>query len=279
MVEDLTSTECEEIASGYDHGFNSSQLMVPNDILWPLPPTEQSLAAIDAHVWAACLDLPAEPLARLGATLSNDERQRAARFHFDRHRNRFIAGRGILRSLLASYVDCLPDELQFSYCPNGKPALSGRFADSALNFNLAHSEGLALIAVTRCSTVGVDVEKIRRVTDANELVERFFSPRENTLFQQLDDGEKKIAFFNLWTRKEAWLKATGEGIGHLLARVEVTFLPSEPARFLALPEHSGANANWLVSELKPAADFVGAIALPVVHPSIFHFQYPTTDVS
>jgi 4'-phosphopantetheinyl transferase len=210
--------------------------------------------------------------------LSNDERERAARFHFDRHRNRFIAGRGILRSLLASYLDCQPDDVQFSYGPNGKPALAGKFAGSKFNFNLAHSESLALIAVTRLDAVGIDVEKIRPVTDASELVERFFSPRENALFQQLADDQKSIAFFNLWTRKEAWLKATGEGIGQLLALVEVTFLPSEPARFLGLPRHHAAKTNWLVRELSPAPDFVGAIALPAVQPSIFHFQHPIAAI-
>lgn len=252
--------------------------MVLNDILWSLAPTWPTLGTTDVHIWAANLDLPADALSRFLATLSNDERERAARFHFDRHRNRYIAGRGIVRSLIARYLDSQPGALQFSYNPNGKPALSGRFANPGLDFNLAHSENLALFAVTRGGAVGIDVEKIRPMTDADELVARFFSPRENALFQKLAQEQKTIAFLNLWTRKEAWLKATGEGIGHLLAKVEVTFLPNESARFLTLPEHAGTNADWLVRELKPASDFIGAIALPEIQSSIFQFQYsPSVD--
>jgi 4'-phosphopantetheinyl transferase len=275
MVEALISTQCEEIASCRRNRFNSSQLMVPNHILWPSAPAQQTLGATDVHIWAANLDLSTDALGRFSATLSKDEQERAAKFHFERHRNRFIAGRGILRSMLARYLDSQPEAVQFCYSPNGKPALCGRFAKSGLTFNLAHSENLALFAVARVSALGIDVEKIRPVTDANELVARFFSARENALFEQLAQDQKTIAFLNLWTRKEAWLKATGEGIGHLLAHVEVTFLPGEPARFLALPQYSALNANWFVRELRPAAGFVGAIALPDIQPSIVHFQYST----
>src|SRR5882672_6016741 len=146
MVEALTIGS-EEIASWPLNELNLSRFMAPNDILWPLPPARCSLGASDVHVWAAHLDLNLEALARLAAILSEEEQQRAARLRFERHHNRFIAARGILRSLLATYLDYAPDLLQFGYGPNGKPALSGPFASSGLSFNLAHSENLALIAV------------------------------------------------------------------------------------------------------------------------------------
>ena len=266
-------TDSEEIASEHEDRFNSGQFMDSNNIQWPVPPVPCPLGATDVHVWAAALDSQAETLAGLKTILSDEERSRADRFHFERHRNRFIAGRGILRSLLANYLDCEPGSLQFDYGPNGKPVLAGRFAESDLNFNLAHSENLALIAATRLGPVGVDVEKIRPVNDSDELVERFFSPRESALFQTVADSQKESAFFNLWTRKEAWLKATGEGIGHLLSRVEVTFLAGEPARFIALPELSGASTDWTLCELAPAPGFVGAIAFPHVQFSLSCFQH------
>jgi 4'-phosphopantetheinyl transferase len=274
MVEVLTIGN-EEIASRPFDELNSSQLTMPIDILWPFPPDQWSLGATDVHLWAARLDLPSGSLVRLAAILSQDESERAARFRFDTHRNRFIAVRGILRSLLRSYLLSPPDELRFEYGLNGKPTLAGRFADSGLSFNLAHSEDLALIAVTRIGPIGVDVEQIRPVTDADELVARFFSPRESALFQMLPDPERNAAFFNLWTRKEAWLKATGEGIAHSLNRVEVTFLPGEPARILGLPEKPELNNHWALRELTPATGFVGAVALPDLQFSICNYQFVT----
>jgi 4'-phosphopantetheinyl transferase len=276
MVETLT-IDREEIASWPSDELDLSQFMDQKDLLWPLPPAQVSLGATDVHVWAANLDLPIETLAHFACTLSEQEQQRAARFHFDKHHNRFIAGRGILRALLASYLDRTPDEVQFVYGSNGKPALAGQFALSGLHFNLAHSENLALIAVTRLGAVGVDVEEIRPISDADELVERFFSLRENAQFRQLSPDQKDLAFFNLWTRKEAWLKATGEGIGHSLNRVEVTFLPGEPASLLALPAGVLSRDEWFLRELLPAGGFVGAIALPNLQSSIRNFQFSTLE--
>jgi len=276
MVEALTIGS-EEIASWPFNELNLSRFMAPNEILWPLPPARCSLGASDVHVWAAHLDLNLEALARLAAILSGEEQQRAARLRFERHHNRFIAARGILRSLLATYLDCAPDLLQFGYGPNGKPALSGPFAMSGLSFNLAHSENLALIAVSHSGPLGVDVEYIRPLSDTDELVARFFSSRENALFRALPDGQKNAAFFNLWTRKEAWLKATGEGIAHSLNRVEVTFLPGEPAQLLALPEKPTLNCDWVLRELTPRTGFVGAVAFPNVQFSMFKFQFSNPE--
>jgi 4'-phosphopantetheinyl transferase len=252
--------------------------MASNDILWPPPPARRSLGKTDVHVWAAHLALPPGTLGTLASVMSDDELQRAARFRFELHRNRFVAARGILRSLLAAYLDCTPDKPQFVYGANGKPALAGGFAESGLFFNIAHSEDIALIALTRVGPIGIDVEHIRAIRDAGELVERFFSERENALFQALPDDQKSAAFFNLWTRKEAWLKATGEGIGHSLNRVEVTFLPGQPARLLAVPEKSGLFSDWALCELTPANGFVGAIALPNVQFSISNFKYSNSEL-
>jgi 4'-phosphopantetheinyl transferase len=273
MAEVLTIGS-EETASSPIAKLNSSQFTMPNDILWPLPPHRLSFGASDVQVWATRLDLPSEALPRFAAILSNQERERAARFRFETHRGRFIAARAVLRSILSTHLDCAPEDLQFEYGPNGKPTLT----ESGLFFNLAHSEDLALIAVTRLGPIGVDVEKIRPMADADALVARFFSPRETALFQTLPAAQKNGAFFNLWTRKEAWLKATGEGIAHSLNRVEVTFLPSEPANLVALPESSGPREAWILRELLPARDFVGAVALPNLQFSICNFQFPIPEL-
>jgi len=273
MGEALT-IERQEIASWPFDELTSSRVTMPNDILWPLPPAQPNLSATDVHVWAAQLDLSPGALASLAAILDEAESARATRFRSHTHQNRFIAARGALRSILGTYLDCAPDELQFDYGAHGKPALTGRFAECGLFFNLAHSEDLALLAVTRLGPIGVDVERVRPMADADELVERFFSPRENALFQQLSCDKKNVAFFNLWTRKEAWLKATGEGIAHSLNRVEVTFLPGEPAQLLSLPECSDSTEKWALHELLPAPGFDGAVALPNLQFSICNFQFP-----
>jgi 4'-phosphopantetheinyl transferase len=272
MAEVLTIGSEETPSLPFDE-LNSSRFTMPNEILWPLPPDRLSLGASDVHVWAARLDLPSEAPVRLAAILSNQERERATRFRFETHRGRFIAARAVLRSILAAQLDCAPNELQFEYGPNGKPTLAARFVESGLSFNLAHSEDLALIAVTRLGPIGVDVEQNRPVTDVDELVARFFSQRESALFQRLPHTQRNTAFFNLWTRKEAWLKATGEGIAHSLNRVEVTFLPGEPAQLLGLPEGPEVKSNWALRELTPATGFVGAVAFPDLQFSICNYQF------
>jgi 4'-phosphopantetheinyl transferase len=264
---------CEEIASVPSGEFNSSASMASDAIIWPVPPHKLALGATDVHVWAASLEPPTEFISRFVAILSPDEKERASRFRFDKHRNRFVAGRAILRSLLGRYLNCPPAQLQFIYGFHGKPALAGQFAET-LHFNLAHSENMALVAVTHIGAVGVDVEQVRPMADADELVERFFSAREIALFQQVPEDQKSIAFLNLWTRKEAWLKANGQGIAHSLNRVEVTFLPGESAELLALPEDSGSNSNWVLRELNPAPGFIGALALPSLRFAISRFKLP-----
>jgi 4'-phosphopantetheinyl transferase len=230
-------------------------------IRWPVPTGARNLGPTDVHVWAAALDLPSHEIEDLSSILSDAERDRAERFRFARHRNRFIAGRGLLRTVLGEYLTCAPEQLEFSYGPFGKPSLRGSSARGGLQFNLAHSEDLALLAVTRAGAIGVDVERVRVLEDFKELVNRFFSPSENARFGRLLMEQRPAAFFNLWTRKEAWLKATGEGIGQYLNGVEVSFLPEEAPRLLQIPSQLGPDRPWCLHHLAPAEGFVAALAV------------------
>jgi 4'-phosphopantetheinyl transferase len=225
---------------------------------WPEPPGLPDLDQNAVHVWAAALDGEASSVEGF---LTPAELDRAARFHFDLHRRRFIVGRGSLRVILGRYLQAESRTLEFSYGPHGKPALAGAFAASGLYFNLAHSEDLALLAVTRLGPVGVDLEKVGPLDDMDELVARFFSPRENSRFAQLSKEQKPSAFFNLWTRKEALLKATGEGIGQSLNQVEVSFLPGEPAKLLTLPDHFSQGTRWSLHNLHLDDHFAGALVV------------------
>ena len=239
---------------------------------WPAAPRGVALSSGQVHLWAANLDVTPATLEHYASCLAPPEANRAARFYFERDRNRFIAGRGWLRTLLADYAQTGPRSIEFDYGANGKPRLGGRFVPMGLEFNLAHCENLALLAIARGQPLGVDVERVRPIADADQLVSQFFSPRENAAFQQLSPDQKPNAFFNLWTRKEAWLKAIGEGIAHSLSLVEVSFLPGEPARLLAAPP-TLSEACWTLQELAPAQGFVGALASPEVVQSFHALQW------
>lgn len=238
------------------------------------PASHSAQPAPIVHVWAASLEVAPEVLDKFASWLSSDEQARAARFHFPVHRDRFVVGRGLLRSLLARYLDRKPHTLTFTYGPKGKPALLDSAATPLLPFNVAHSEDLLLIAVNRDGLLGVDVEEIRPLSDLNQMVERFSCSSECSKFGNLPSEQKATAFFNLWTRKEAWLKATGEGIAHLLNQVEVSFLPGEPARLIRLPDSFAHDTSWFLYELTPKPGFTAALAVSGQEPpSIYCWHY------
>jgi 4'-phosphopantetheinyl transferase len=242
---------------------------------------ERELAAGEVHVWSLPLDISQSSLASVTEFLSPDERKRAARFRFEVHRNRFVVGRGLLRVILGRYCDLPPERLRFNYGPNGKPELTpgkgARHTGGALHFNLAHSEGVGVLAVTQTGPVGVDVEQVRRLREFKELVGQFFSVREKAEFLKLEWHQQPAAFFNLWTRKEALLKATGEGIAHSLNRVEVSFLPGEPARVLSLPAEQWTWCEWSLVDLSISPSYAGALALPVRKVIVSQFQLSCND--
>ena len=233
-------------------------------------------------MWATTLSVAADVLEKFSTTLSPDEKERANKFKFEKHRHRYLAGRGALRTILAQYLDARAADLRFDYLTNGKPAFAQAFARAGIHFNLAHTEDLALIAVTRIGRLGVDVECVRPVKNVDELVARFFSERENKLFQNVPNAQKPSAFFNLWTRKEAMLKATGEGITRSLSLVEVSFLPGEPAKLLAIAGDAKAGARWKMWELTPAVGFTGAVAIESgtsnAEPGTSNIQPPTSNI-
>jgi 4'-phosphopantetheinyl transferase len=256
---------------------NSSAPIDPascDKLSWPIHPLPFELHQDEVHVWSCRLDPSNDLLARFGSVLSLDESERAARFRFDLHRNRFIAGRGWIRLLLGSYLKIAPEQIDFCYGEHGKPAISNPCDHKGIHFNLAHSDVIALAAVTRIGPLGLDVERLRVLKDVAELVERFFSARENSVFQELSAEARNVAFFNLWTRKEAWLKATGQGISQNLNRVEVSFVPGESPRLLALPEEFRSDIRtWSLHELTPAPGFAGALALCAEKPRISCSQW------
>ncbi len=226
---------------------------------WPEAAAVPALADNEVHVWRLALDQPADRLDALRRTLAADERQRAERFHFDKDRRHFIAGRGLLRTLLGGYLGRDPGSLHFAYNPQGKPMLVGAGAD--LRFNLTHSHGLALLAVSRGRELGVDVERIRPEFAGDAVARRFFSPREVAALSALGGERRHEAFFVCWTRKEAYLKATGKGLSLPLDCFDVSLLPGEPAALLATRHDPAEAARWSLRALSPARGFAGALAV------------------
>ncbi|BDI16415.1 hypothetical protein ANSO36C_22170 [Nostoc cf. commune SO-36] len=226
--------------------------MTASNDIWLPAPTDLTLLPDEIHVWRIDLDQPEPQLQNLAATLSSDETARAERFYFQEHRQRFIAGRGILRTILGSYLGIQPLQVQFNYQQRGKPVLADKFSHSGLAFNLSHSQGLGLCAVNCTRPIGVDLEYIRPMSDLEALAERFFLPREYDMLRQSPNRQQEI-FFRYWTCKEAYLKATGDGLSQL-EQIEVSLSPTEPAK-LQITE------DWSLFELVPANNYVAAVAI------------------
>lgn len=227
---------------------------------WVQPPVDVVLLSHDVHVWRASLEQPTEQVQKLAETLSEDERIRAERFYFERDRKRFIVGRGLLRNILARYTNLAPNQLQFSYGSRGKPALVATGDYSTLQFNLSHSEGLALYAIAHHRQLGIDLEYIRPISNIEQLAKRFFCPREYELIRSLPPTQQQQAFFHGWTCKEAYLKATGQGLTEL-QQVEVSLAIGEPAKLLSIAEDSQSAANWSLQSLNVAPGYMGALAV------------------
>ena len=263
-------------AGGSDRALRDGRADVP--AAWEPPGTASAVATPDfvlghdeVHVWRAALDLPPARLATLGALLSDDERDRAARFRFDRDRDRFVAARGLLRTLLGRYLGTEPGDIRFVYeCRCGSPRCRSEYRKPALapgcgdwlRFSLSHADGLVLVALAGAREVGVDLEQIRGDQSWGELAElarAVFTPREIADLRALPARERHAAFFACWTRKEAYTKARGTGLSAPLDRFAVSVTsPEHGALVGALTDPAGT--SWSLYDLAPGGGYAGALA-------------------
>ncbi len=272
-----------------------------------LPPSPFSLllssfAADVIHIWRVFLGLSAPHVQRLRSILSDDERARADRFRFKAHRERFVAARGMLRVILGRYLNQPPEHLQFRYGPYGKPALKpveafegGGIMDNLLlsyscvdfgtmlRFNVSHSQDMALYALAWGRPVGIDLEYIQARDEGTNsvtnhslerLVARFFSPLEQKAFEELPLAQRTLAFFKCWTRKEAYMKARGQGFTLPLQQFTVSVAPNESARLLSDNHDPQAVANWTLQDLEPGYGYVAAVAAPGSDWRLACWQWP-----
>jgi 4'-phosphopantetheinyl transferase len=218
---------------------------------WQLP----FATAVD--LWA--VDLDAEETAVYEPILVEDELARASRFHFDRDRQRYIVGRGRLRLLLGQYLGLLPEQVRLAYSEHGKPYLPPQPAQPVLHFNVTHSQQFALLAFAWGRRLGVDIEVIRPLTNMAAMVRRFFAPAEVAAWEAISPDRQVEAFYCGWTRKEAFIKAIGDGLSYPLDQFVVNLHPDESAQLLSVAGSIAAAEKWEMVAIRPFSHTVAAL--------------------
>jgi len=225
------------------------------------PWTPGSFANDAIEIVVTRLDVGPEAVRASAALLSDAERQRASRFVSDRDRRRFTVARARLRRLLSARLGVRPESVELVYGAHGKPALARCFADSDLRFNVSHSNDVAVYAFSPGREIGIDIESVCVIRDAEDIVARFFSHCERVAYLALDPRDRPLGFFNCWTRKEAFIKALGGGLSHPLDRFDVSLAPGEPAKILRVESTPGGQCGWTLHSFSPGPGLIGAIVV------------------
>lgn len=242
-------------------------------LVWQNPSPDLVLLNDQIHVWRANLDLTPQQIEKLEIILSEDEKLRANRFRFAKHRRRFIAARAILRELLAGYLQSSAEQISFTYNPQGKPELASSFNNSHLQFNISHSEDLALYSFNYQQKIGIDLEYLRENVDYASIAKRFFCETEFKLINSCIAEQQQQRFYQLWTAKEAYLKAIGKGLGGGLETSEIK-LDSEDNIYLHSISNKPEIANdWSLYNFIPETNFVATIALSGKEKTLIAMNY------
>jgi len=228
---------------------------------WRRAPLDPCITAGEVHVWRAELDVSSTALAGLEATLTEAELDQARRYRLDHLGRRFIASRAVLKDVLARYLAVGPAAVEFTYGRWGKPALGAQSGAPDIRFNLTHSEGMALVAVALGRETGVDLERLKPEMATEAIADRFFSPEEAAEIRTFSGEAHTKVFFACWTRKEAYLKAKGEGLSFKLDRFRVSVLPGAPAALLSSCDNSAEPERWAMTELEPGPGFVASMVV------------------
>ena len=236
------------------------------------------LADDEVHIWLVDLDASDSHIEHLQKDLSSEELARAGKFKFERDRKRYIVAHGELRHILGHYLRVDPSRLKFLAGPQGKPELLSTVEAKPPCFNLSHSASAALIGVTDGRRIGIDIEYIHREFDRLELAARFFAPGEVAKLQRLPSALQPQAFFNCWTRKEAYIKAQGLGLQLPLKDFEVSLIPGEPAALLRTENDVAEASCWRLEEIPIGPHYIGALAVEGHDWKLRCFQSPTNSV-
>jgi 4'-phosphopantetheinyl transferase len=223
------------------------------------------LADNEVHIWRAPLTVTTPSENEYFAVLNPQERIRAERFHFPLHKRRFIAARGILRQLLSRYQKTAPDKVDFLYNPRGKPSL----ADVSLQFNVSHSHEIAVYALTKNSPIGVDIEKSEKQFN-DSVAERYLHPDEYAELNGLTDGLRAMEFYRIWARKEAVIKAIGDGM-HIALNSFSTATKGQPINIVI----AGEISSWHLRDFNAHADYQSAVVTQNAIDKIHFFEWDT----
>ncbi|MBT7950488.1 MAG: 4'-phosphopantetheinyl transferase superfamily protein [Gammaproteobacteria bacterium] len=228
--------------------------------MWDSPPEGLKLDANYIDVWRTRIDLPEEEVKRYALTLSEEERERAARFTFPDKYEEYVVSRGLLRRALAHVLKQAATDFQFEYTDSKKPYLSKKYGGQSISFNISHSHGQALVAISLQRNIGVDIEKIRTDVEYEKLASRFFSEAEHKQLMQLPQDERARSFFAIWTRKEAFVKAIGKGIAFGLSEFDVNVEPQEPPLMLVTRWNPQDVSSWLMATIDSDPDYMATLA-------------------
>jgi 4'-phosphopantetheinyl transferase len=239
--------------------------------VWSQTPANLTLVDDEVHVWRASLDVPSFKLQQFQKCLAENELSRANRFVFEKDRNHYVAARGQLRHILSFYLPQKPETFQFEYTSHGKPSLVG---DHGLNFNLSHSGKLVLYAITRRRELGIDIELMRPDFSGIDIAEHYFSKNEVAVFQRLPENLRPDAFFTCWTRKEAYIKAIGEGLSCPLYTFDVAFAPSEAPMLLANRTKPDEISRWSMHDFAAGDGYKAALCVEGFNLRVSCWQFP-----
>jgi 4'-phosphopantetheinyl transferase len=227
-------------------------------MMWLNPPDTLILSEKEVHVWRADLAINEYFQSAFLELLSPDEKNRAGKFRFPEDRRNFIAARAILRLLLGKYLARGAAEISFHYSKFGKPGIAD---DNSFQFNISHSQNMALFAFTKKFDIGVDIEFVNPDIEVKDIAANFFSANEIMNLLALPEEQQALGFFNCWTRKEAFIKAVGEGLSFPLDKFEVSLEPGKPAKLLATDWDREAVSKWSLYSISPGVNFVGCLAM------------------
>ena len=225
---------------------------------WCSPPAVPVIGSGEAQVWLARLD--EGKAAGMEEILSDDERARAERFRFQRQKKQYIAARGFLRIILGKYLEINPDQISFEYNMHGKPSICGASGDK-IRFNLSHSDGLALYAVTGGREIGVDLERLQPFSLDERTIARCLTPLEIKRLQVLPVNAQTRFFFDCWTRKESYLKACGEGLMVSPNQIETSSFSESPAAEVIKNDCETRQTHWSFQNLPPIPGHAAALAV------------------
>lgn len=222
---------------------------------------QPSFDSNNVHLWSTSLDVPDQIYDALIQHLSLEERKRAAQFTFPQDHRNFITSRGVLKDILSRYLQCQPADILIQYGTEGKPNLYHRETSNRLEFNLSHSSGFLVVAVSQGQRVGVDIELVRPMADIDLIALQAFSEYEREVLRGLTGEEKQSGFFRCWTRKETYLKALGHGLSIPLDSFDMSLAPNNPIGMLANRLNPDEASNWSFYTFIPTQGFLGAVAV------------------